>query len=135
MPMKKLIFFYLFFSCFTSHSQKWEDCCWTKLKSGLEIKIIEKGLGKKIKDGEHVKINCIWYDFKTGDILSNGMTEFPQGVEWVVGSLVYAIGYEEGLKKLKRGGSAFIKIPPELAFGDKGYLGQTTLCYYIKIIK
>ena len=114
-------------------SQKWTDCCWEKTSSGLEYKIENPGEGKKLQLGDSVNIRWVWYDCETGEVLENSL-EIMGIYKWSVGSGVFVIGFEEGFKKIKRGGSAYLKIPPKIAFGKKGLNGRKTFCYYIEVL-
>lgn len=114
-------------------SQKWVDCCWERSASGLEYKIEKSGEGKKLQLGDSINIRWIWYDCETGEVLENSL-ELMGVYKWSVGSGVFVIGFEEGFKKLKRGGTAYIKIPPKIAFGKKGLNGRKTFCYFIEVL-
>ena len=113
-------------------SQKWIDCCWERAASGLEYKIEKPGDGEKLHLGDSVNIRWIWYDCDTGEALENSM-ELMGIHKWAVGSGVFIPGFEEGLRKLRKGGSAYLKIPPKIAFGKKGLNGRTTFCYFIVV--
>jgi FKBP-type peptidyl-prolyl cis-trans isomerase FkpA len=114
-------------------SQKWEDCCWEKSASGLEYKIEKPGEGKKLQRSDSVNIRWIWFDCETGEVLENSL-EIMGVYKWSVGSGVFVIGFEEGFKKLKRGGTAYLKIPPKIAFGKNGLNGRKTFCYFIEVL-
>jgi FKBP-type peptidyl-prolyl cis-trans isomerase len=131
----RTILFLLFISIASNDllSQKWTDCCWEKTSSGLEYKIEKPGEGKKLQRGDSVNIRWIWYDCETGQVLENSL-ELMGVFKWSVGSGRFIIGFEEGFKKLKRGGSAYLKIPPKIAFGKKGLDGRKTFCYFIEVL-
>jgi|SRR6185436_1256574 len=131
----KSILFLLLTTIVSSHllSQKWADCCWERSASGLEYKIEKPGDGKKLQLGDSVNIRWIWFDCDTGEVLENSL-ELMGIYKWSVGSGVFVIGFEEGLKKLKKGGQAFLKIPPKIAFGKKGLDGRKTFCYFIEVL-
>jgi FKBP-type peptidyl-prolyl cis-trans isomerase FkpA len=132
--MKTILF--LLFIILTSNdllSQKWEDCCWEKSASGLEYKIEKPGEGKKLQRSDSVNIRWIWFDCETGEVLENSL-EIMGVYKWSVGSGVFVIGFEEGFKKLKRGGTAYLKIPPKIAFGKNGLNGRKTFCYFIEVL-
>lgn len=122
----------MLFSCFT-FSQKWENYKWKKSESGLEYKIVKKGKGKKLQQGDSVNIRWIWFDCTTGEELENHRNS-DQIFKWVSGSGTFVKGFEEGLNKLKRRGKAYIRIPPELAWGQDGLNGRKTFCYFIEIL-
>ena len=130
----RAILFFLFITLTSNNlfSQKWVDCCWEKTSSGLEYKIENAGEGKKLQPGDSVNIRWIWYDCETGEVLENSI-ELMGIHKWAVGSGVFIIGFEEGLRKLKKGGSGYIKIPPKIAFGKNGLNGRKTFCYYIVV--
>src|SRR5262245_37065279 len=128
-------FFTLFLIVISEYcfAQKWDDCCWKKTTSGLEYKIEDPGEGKKLQLRDSVNIRWIWYDCETGEVLENSL-ELMGIHKWSVGSGVFIIGFEEGLRQLKRGGKAFLKIPPRIAFGKNGLDGRKTFCYYIEVL-
>jgi FKBP-type peptidyl-prolyl cis-trans isomerase len=122
----------ILFSFFT-FSQKWENFKWKKSGSGLEYTIVKKGNGKKLQKSDSVNIRWIWFDCITGEEIENFMNTTPL-IKWTSGSKTFIKGFEEGLNALKRGGKAYIKIPPELAWGQEGLNGMKTFCYYIEIL-
>jgi FKBP-type peptidyl-prolyl cis-trans isomerase len=133
--MKKIIcVVYLITIASLVFSQEWSDCCWKKNKSGLEYKVEKKGMGKKLKKGDTVKIHWIWFNSQSGERLMSSYDNGIEGQEWVVGSGTFVKGFEEGFYKIKRGGEAYLKIPPDIAYGESGLQGQKTFCYFIKII-
>jgi FKBP-type peptidyl-prolyl cis-trans isomerase FkpA len=132
--MKTVLFFLsVIFASNDLLSQKWEDCCWEKSASGLEYKIEKPGEGKKLQRSDSVNIRWIWFDCETGEVLENSL-EIMGVYKWSVGSGVFVIGFEEGFKKLKRGGTAYLKIPPKIAFGKNGLNGRKTFCYFIEVL-
>ena len=114
-------------------SQTWVDCCWKKSETGLEYKIEKKGKGKKLEQGDSVSIQWIWYECETGEIIEDSKA-YTYQPRWAVGSGVFVKGFEEGFRKLKKKGKAFIRIPPQLSFGEEGVGGRKTFCYFIEIL-
>lgn len=109
---------------------QWNDCCWKESRSGLSFKLIEKGQGKKPKPGESAQIHWVRYDVDSGQVIESTLDR-GAGMEWTVGQEQFVPGFEEGLSKLKPGGAIFIKIPPQLAYGNEGLEGHTTFAYYL----
>jgi FKBP-type peptidyl-prolyl cis-trans isomerase len=132
--MKQLISLSIFLLSFSfSFSQTWKEFNWKKSDSGLEYKIVKKGKGKKPRQGDSVNIHWIWFECETGNLLENSDDHSPTFI-WSLGSGTFVKGFEEGFSKLKRGGGAYIKIPPVLAFGKEGLNGRKTFCYFIEIL-
>jgi peptidyl-prolyl cis-trans isomerase A (cyclophilin A) len=116
----------------TGEAPAWENCCWKKTESGLKYKIESPGNGSKIIAGEECEIVWVWYK-KNGMVIENMLNQ--EGHKWKAKSGMFVRGFEEGLMLLNRGGSAFIKIPAQLAYGKQGRQGEKTFCYYIKILE
>ena len=131
----RTILYLLFFTIITHalSAQKWVDCCWERSAGGLEYKIEKPGQGEKLQTGDSINIRWIWYDCETGEVLENSL-QLMGIYKWAVGAGTFIIGFEEGFKKLKRGGTAYIRIPPKIAFGKKGLNGRKTFCYFIEVL-
>jgi FKBP-type peptidyl-prolyl cis-trans isomerase FkpA len=132
--MKQLLFslVFLLVSIFL-FSLTWIDCCWKKTSTGLEYKIEKKGKGKRLRQGDSVNIHWIWFECETEQLIENS-SDFYRSFKWSVGSDMFVKGFEEGFSKLKRRGKAYLKIPPELAFGKDDLNGRKTFCYFIEIL-
>lgn len=106
---------------------------WKKRKSGIATFIEEKGDGKKLKDGDKVEIWYIGY-FEDGSQFDNSDITLSN-IKFTIGSGKMLKSFEEGLLQFYSGGSGYIKIPYQLAYGDKvrGNLpAKSNLIYYIK---
>ena len=96
-------------------SQTWVDCCWKKSETGLEYKIEKKGKGKKLKQGDSVSIQWIWYECETGEIIEDSKA-YTYQPRWAVGSGVFVKGFEEGFRKLKKKGESIYQNPTPARF-------------------
>jgi len=87
--------------------------------SGLKYLVLEEGDGGQVEKGRNVSIHYF------GTLLSNGKvfdTSFEQGepLKFPVGEGRRIKGWDEGVTLLKEGAKAFLFIPYELAYGEKG---------------
>ena len=93
----------------------------TKTASGLEYWDIKVGTGAVAESGQHVKVDYTGW-------LTNGK-KFDSSVgtgkpfEFVLGAGQVIKGWDEGVTGMKVGGKRQLRIPPELAYGAKGYPG------------
>ncbi|MGO9109853.1 MAG: FKBP-type peptidyl-prolyl cis-trans isomerase [Thermoguttaceae bacterium] len=93
----------------------------TKTASGLEYWDIKVGTGAVAESGQHVKVDYTGW-------LTNGK-KFDSSVgtgrpfEFVLGAGQVIKGWDEGVTGMKVGGKRQLRIPPDLAYGEKGYPG------------
>ena len=86
--------------------------CATKIASGLGFDIVKSGTGAMPGDADVALINYKGYVASTGAAFDDaGPVPVP------VGQVIP--GFAEGLKRMQRGGSYKLCIPPQLAYGDK----------------
>jgi FKBP-type peptidyl-prolyl cis-trans isomerase len=109
---------------------------WKKQKSGLEIWDVKEGKGEAAKPGDTVVIHY------TGWLTDDKATKFDSSVdrgkkaEFALGDLIK--GWQEGIPGMKPGGVRRLKIPPELAYGEKGrgkIPGNATLVFEIELFE
>ncbi len=108
----------------------------TKTASGLEYWDIKVGVGAVAESGQHVKVDYTGW-------LTNGK-KFDSSVgtgkpfEFVLGAGQVIKGWDEGVTGMKVGGKRQLRIPPDLAYGDKGYPGvipaNSTLIFDVQLI-
>jgi FKBP-type peptidyl-prolyl cis-trans isomerase len=91
----------------------------TKTASGLEYWDIQIGSGAVAQTGQHVKVDYTGW-------LTNGK-KFDSSVgtgkpyEFMLGAGQVIKGWDEGIVGMKVGGKRQLHIPPDLAYGEKGF--------------
>jgi FKBP-type peptidyl-prolyl cis-trans isomerase len=109
----------------------------TKTASGLEYWDIKAGTGAAAQTGQHVKVDYTGWltDGKKFD--SSVGTGKP--FELMLGAGQVIKGWDEGIVGMKVGGKRQLRIPPDLAYGAKGYPGvippNSTLIFDVKLLE
>src|SRR5450755_4722947 len=108
----------------------------TKTASGLEYWDIKVGTGAVAQAGQHVKVDYTGW-------LTNGK-KFDSSVgtgrpfDFVLGGGQVIKGWDEGVVGMKVGGKRQLRIPPDLAYGGKGYPGaippSATLIFDVQLV-
>jgi peptidylprolyl isomerase len=108
----------------------------TKTASGLEYWDIKVGTGAAAQTGQHVKVDYTGWltDGKKFD--SSVGTGKP--FELMLGAGQVIKGWDEGIVGMKVGGKRQLRIPPDLAYGAKGYPGvippSATLIFDVQLL-
>jgi FKBP-type peptidyl-prolyl cis-trans isomerase len=108
----------------------------TKTASGLEYWDIKVGTGAVAQSGQHVKVDYTGW-------LTNGK-KFDSSVgtgkpfDFKLGARQVIKGWDEGVAGMKVGGKRQLRIPPGLAYGEKGYPGvipaNSTLIFDVQLV-
>jgi FKBP-type peptidyl-prolyl cis-trans isomerase len=108
----------------------------TKTASGLEYWDIKVGTGAMAQAGQHVKVDYTGW-------LTNGK-KFDSSVgtgkpfDFLLGGGQVIKGWDEGVAGMKVGGKRQLRIPPDLAYGEKGYPGvippSATLVFDVQLV-
>ena len=108
----------------------------TKTASGLEYWDIKVGAGAVAQTGQHVKVDYTGWltDGKKFD--SSVGTGHP--FDFMLGAGQVIKGWDEGVVGMKVGGKRQLRIPPDLAYGAKGYPGaippSATLIFDVQLV-
>ena len=100
----------------------------TKTASGLEYWDIKVGTGAVAQTGQQVKVDYTgWLPPGTGR---------PFDFKLGAGNVIK--GWDEGIVGMKVGGKRQLRIPPDLAYGEKGYPGaippNATLIFDVRLV-
>jgi FKBP-type peptidyl-prolyl cis-trans isomerase len=108
----------------------------TKTASGLEYWDIKIGTGAVAQTGQHVKVDYTGW-------LTNGK-KFDSSVgtgkpyELMLGAGQVIKGWYEGIDGMKVGGKRQLRIPPDLAYGEKGFSTvippNSTLIFDVRLV-
>jgi len=108
----------------------------TKTASGLEYWDIKVGTGAVAQSGQHVKVDYTGW-------LTNGK-KFDSSVgtgkpfDFLLGGGQVIKGWDEGVAGMKVGGKRQLRIPADLAYGQKGYPGvippNSTLVFDVQLV-
>jgi FKBP-type peptidyl-prolyl cis-trans isomerase FkpA len=90
-----------------------------KTDSGLQYWDIKVGTGAEAKSGDHVKVHYTGW-FTSGKKFDSSV-DAHQPYSFTVGAGNVIKGWDEGVAGMKVGGKRQLRIPPELAYGEKGY--------------
>jgi peptidylprolyl isomerase len=92
----------------------------TQTPSGLEYWDIKLGTGPTAQKGQTVKVNYTGW-LTTGKKFDSSVGAPP--FEFTLGAGEVIKGWDEGVDGMKVGGKRQLKIPPDLAYGDRGAAG------------
>jgi FKBP-type peptidyl-prolyl cis-trans isomerase FklB len=99
-------------------------------KSGLQYKVLKEGTGKSPSATDRVTVNYrgTTVDGKEFD------SSYKRGKPATFRLNGVIKGWTEGLQLMKEGGKAELVIPPKLAYGSRGPLGDQTLIFDVELI-
>jgi FKBP-type peptidyl-prolyl cis-trans isomerase len=107
-----------------------------KTTSGLEYWDIKVGTGAVAETGQQVKVDY------TGWLTSGKKFDSSVGTghpfDFKLGASQVIKGWDEGVVGMKVGGKRQLRIPPDLAYGEKGYPGvipaNATLIFDVRLV-
>ena len=88
---------------------------WKKLDSGLEVWDAKEGKGDAVKAGSRVKVHYTGW-LTNGDIFDSSVVR-KEPIEFGLNGVIK--GWQEGIPGMKPGGIRRLKIPADLAYGNK----------------
>jgi FKBP-type peptidyl-prolyl cis-trans isomerase len=108
-----------------------------KTASGLEYWDIKVGTGATAQAGQHVKVDYTGWLTNGKKFDSSVGTGKP--IEVLLGAGQVIKGWDEGIAGMKVCGKRQLRIPPDLAYGAKGYPGtippDATLIFDVRLVE
>ena len=108
----------------------------TKTASGLEYWDIKVGTGAVAQTGQQVKVDYTGWLTNGKKFDSSVGTGRPFDFKLGAGKVIK--GWDEGIIGMKVGGKRQLRIPPDLAYGEKGYPGaippNATLIFDVRLV-
>lgn len=107
-----------------------------KTASGLDYVEVEAGTGAQAAAGKIVSVHYTG-QFEDGKVFDSSI---PRGeaLTFRLGAGQVIKGWDEGIALMKAGGKAQLRIPPELAYGERGASGvippNATLVFDVELI-
>jgi FKBP-type peptidyl-prolyl cis-trans isomerase len=107
----------------------------TKTGSGLQYWDIKVGTGAEAHNGQKVKVHYTGW-LTTGKKFDSSVGGAPFAFRIGAGDVIK--GWDEGVAGMKVGGKRQLRIPPDLAYGQKGYPGvippNATLVFDVQLV-
>jgi FKBP-type peptidyl-prolyl cis-trans isomerase FkpA len=109
---------------------------WQKAASGLEVHDEVPGDGKEVKAGGRVKVHYTgWLTDATATIFDSSVKR-NEPIEFGLNQVI--AGWRDGLVGMKVGGTRVLRIPPDLAYGNRGAGGLigpgATLVFRVELL-
>jgi len=90
---------------------------WKKEKSGLEIWDVKEGKGEAVKAGETVTVHYIGWLTDEGATVFDSSVKRKEPATFPLDRVIK--GWQEGIPGMKPGGIRLLKIPADLAYGNR----------------
>lgn len=107
----------------------------TKTASGLQYWDIKVGTGPEAQKGQRVKVHYTGW-LTNGKKFDSSVGGKPFDLRVGQGDVIK--GWDEGIPGMKVGGKRQLRIPPDLAYGAKGYPGaippNATLIFDVQLV-
>jgi FKBP-type peptidyl-prolyl cis-trans isomerase len=107
-----------------------------KTADGLQYWDIKVGTGQEAKNGDHIKVH--YTGWLTSGKKFDSSVDAHQPFELTLGRGDVIKGWDEGIAGMKVGGKRQLRIPPDLAYGAKGYPGvipaNATLIFDVQLL-
>ena len=105
--------------------------------AGLEIEDIKVGDGAEAKAGQNVTVHYV--GTLTDGKKFDSSRDRGQGFSFKLGAGQVIKGWDQGVAGMKVGGMRKLTIPPDLAYGDRGFPGaippRSTLIFEVELLK
>ena len=107
----------------------------TKIPSGLQYWDIKVGTGPEAQKGQKVKVHYTGW-LTNGKKFDSSLGGKPFDLRLGAGDVIK--GWDEGIPGMKVGGKRQLRIPPDSAYGAKGYPGvippYSTLIFDVQLV-
>jgi len=111
---------------------------WITTGSGLKYQDVVVGTGPVPKRGDAILVNYTG-KFTNGKVFDSSLAPGRKPFELHLGRGEVIKGWDEGLSTMHVGGKRKLIIPPDLAYGQRGYSGvippNTTLNFDVELLK
>ncbi len=111
---------------------------WTTTGSGLKYQDVVVGKGPQPKPGDDILVNYTGR-FTNGKIFDSSLAPGRTPFELHLGRGEVIKGWDEGLSTMHVGGKRKLLIPPDLAYGARGYPGvippNSTLTFEVELLR
>lgn len=105
--------------------------------TGIQIETLKTGTGRTPKKGEAVTVHYTGW-FQDGKKFDSSVDR-DEPFTFVLGARQVISGWDEGVAKMKVGDKVKLTLPPEFAYGVRGYPGaippNATLIFDVELLR